>query len=98
MPTLSFAWSQRLAPARTVLSTSIPIPIAVDSQPEPLVVRKARMPKLELLLLTKPVVAKANSLPATVPRPPVEVRRVALLAEPDSSGAPGTTTLRRALG
>jgi hypothetical protein len=99
IPTLRLACSQRLAPARTVLSTSMPKPMAELVQPLPAAVRDARMPRLVLFPLSKkPIVANDNSLPAEVPRLPADVSRVALLAEPTSSGPPGATTLKLALG
>jgi hypothetical protein len=80
------------------LSTSIPKPIAVEDQFDPLPTRRARTPRLELLPLEKPIVANANSAPAAVPRPPADASSVGLRANPASSGAPAATTLKRAPG
>jgi len=98
MPTLPLALSQRLAPALTVLSTSMPRPIAVDGHAAPFVVRRARMPKLTLFVPIKPIDAKDNSLPDVSPSVPADVSSAVLRGLPASSVAPAATTLNRAAG
>src|SRR5215217_4062023 len=97
-PTLPLAWRNSEAPARTVLSTSMPRPMAVLYQSEPCAVRIARTPRLMLLLTVRPMLLSASSLPAAAPSAPAEVRSTALCAVPAISVAPDWTTLSRAEG